>query len=252
MLYDCVNILYLRVAQSTCTNESFLALCIQFHDGGCHVPLSRSFIKLMWYKKRRTKILQLLGIDINSHSHYIGTCLLIRAESIRSAFTDVKPITLDKKGNEAPMRDEGNIAVRLREPLQAPSNRLRACSRAVNAVWRVMPFLPTLRKVEPREPGPHLRPRDALVAGGIAGFAQIGPDLHFGLERWGRADEDGRERIHGGLDGARHGRDYDEVGNGGDSDSLGGGESFVGQGRVSMGVAAVDVVEGLSVADDMD
>ena len=83
------------------------------------------------------------------------------------------------------------------------------------------------------------------------GFAQIGPDLHSRLER-GRA-EDGRERSHGGLDGARHGRDGDEVGNdGGDADSLGGGGSFVGQGRGSTRVAAVDVVEGLSMADDMD
>lgn len=82
------------------------------------------------------------------------------------------------------------------------------------------------------------------------GFAQIGPDLHFDLE-WGRA-ENGWKSVQGSLDGAGHGRDHDEIWDGGYRDLLGCVESRVCQGWVTMGVAAFDIVEGLAVADDVD
>jgi len=67
----------------------------------------------------------------------------------------------------------------------------------------MIPFLGTLCKVELREFYQHLGPRDALIAVGIVGFAQIRPDLHLSLEK-SRAENEW-EGIHGGLDGARHG-----------------------------------------------
>ena len=144
------------------------------------------------------------------------------------------------------MGNERNTAVLLPERFQTPSLRLRARSGALNAMRRMMmPFLGTFRKVELRGLGHELRARDALVANRVVGFAEIGPDLHLGAEK-------GRESGNGGLDGAGHGGDDDEVGEGEDVDLLGRIESCGRQGRVAVGVGAVDVVEGLAVADDVD
>jgi hypothetical protein len=148
------------------------------------------------------------------------------------------------------MCDESNIAVCLRELFQVLSYYLCAFSGALNGMWWMIPFLRTLCEVELREFRRDFHPRDALVAVGIVGFTQTGPDLYFSPE-WGRA-KNGWEGIYGSLDGARHGRDHDEIWDGRDLDLLSGFLSCVCQGRVAMRVAVVDIMERLSMADDVD
>ena len=148
------------------------------------------------------------------------------------------------------MCDEDNTDVLLRELFQPLPNDLCAHSGVLSGMGWMIPFLRTLCKVELRELRRQVCPRDALVTVGIVGFAQIRPDFHSGVE-WGRA-ENGWKSVQGSLDCTGHGRDHDEIWDGGDLDFFGCIGSFICQGWVTVGVAAFDIVEGLAVADDVD
>ena len=94
--------------------------------------------------------------------------------------------------------------------------------------------------------------RDTLVANSVVGFAQVGPDLYFRYfsSVWSRANR--WEGVHGSLDGTCHGRNGDEIWDDRDLDWFSGFVSCICQGWVAVGVAAINVMEGLSVTDDMD
>lgn len=213
------------------------ALCIRTSLGG------------VWYKNRRAKILFCLCVDIDSKPQGVCFYLLIRAKSIRPRFTEVISISLNKECNEPSMCDEDNIVVYLRELFQAFSNLLSAYSGSLYSVWWMIPFFWTFWKVQMWKRCRNIGARDALVANSVVGFAQVGPDLYFSPV-WGWANR--REGVHGSLDGTCHGWDDDKIWDGRDLNLLCGFVPCIRQGWIKVGVAAINVMEGLSVTDDMN
>lgn len=144
------------------------------------------------------------------------------------------------------MSNERDILVFLREGFQAFTNLLGAYGGILYSVWRMVPFFWTIREVQVWELRRNFGPRNSFVANRIVSLAQIRPDLYLDLVL---SRGEGRENVHCSLYGTCHGRDDNEIWDGWDLNLLSVFVPCIRQGWVAVGVAAIDVMERLSVTD---